>query len=41
MSAAFDSLRSRMCVAPRERSKSWLWSEAVVMMGEKPDNLAS
>ena len=41
MSAGWESLRSRTCVAPREKSQSWLWSEAVVMMGEKPDNLAS
>ncbi len=36
-----SALRSTTCVAPRDLRRSVLLREAVVMIGLKPDNLAS
>jgi hypothetical protein len=36
-----ETLRSMTCVAPRDLRVSACWRDAVTMMGEKPESLAS
>lgn len=40
-SAAAESVRSRTCVAPNDVSKPLFFNDAVVIIGLKPDSLAS
>ena len=39
--SALETLRSITCVAPRALRSSACWRDAVVIMGENPESLAS